>query len=105
MTAPPPPPASLALLVEHLGLDDTVRLIEARGGRQIWVPKGVDNSSEPLRAAFVAEFGEAMTKALIRGFGGGPVWVPLCPDWRTALYAHRGMTPADIAGKLCLQNV
>jgi hypothetical protein len=101
MTTPPPPPESLALLIEHLGLDDTLRLIEARGGTQIWAPKGVDNSSEPLRAAFIQEFGETMTRALIRGFGGGPLWVPLCPEWRTALYAHRGLTPEAIARKLC----
>ncbi len=99
---PPPPPESLSLLIEVLGLDDTLRLIEARGGTKLWVALGVNNSSEKLRADLEAEFGEAMAKALIRGFGGGYISVPLCKDWRTALYASRGLTHAEIARKVGL---
>jgi hypothetical protein len=99
---PPPPPEGLSLLIEVLGLDDTLRLIEARGGTKMWVPLGVNNSSAKLRADLEAEFGEAMARALIRGFGGDRISVPLCKEWRTALYASRGMTHAEIARKVGL---
>jgi hypothetical protein len=101
MTAtPPPPPAQIEWLIEAIGLDDTLRLIEARGGTRFWVPKGIDNSSKKLKDDLEAEFDAAMVKSLIRAFGGGPVMIPLCGDWRTALYASRGFTQAVIARKL-----
>jgi hypothetical protein len=95
-----PLPESLDLFVEILGFDDTLRLIEARGGTRFWVPKGIEGSSSALHESFVAEFGEAMTKAMIRGFGGGNITVPLCADWRTDLYRQRGLKIREIALKL-----
>ena len=100
MTAPPPPPENIALLVEVLGLDNALRLIEAKGGTRYWVPMALRNSSQELQDEVEAEFGKEMAKALIRGFGGGYIVVPLCHEWRTALYAHRGMPVAKIALKL-----
>lgn len=100
MTPPPSPPHNIALFVEVLGLDDTLRLIEARGGTQFWVPSAVNNSKQSLRDEMEAEFGKPMVKVLIQTFGGGPVTVPLCADWRTALYASRGLGRVAIARKL-----
>jgi hypothetical protein len=100
MTTPPPPPENIALFVEVLGLDDTLLLLEAKGGTRLWVPKGVDNSSMKLKSDLEAEFGVPMVKALIRTFGGGRIEVPLCGEWRTALYASRGLTQEAIARKL-----
>lgn len=100
MTEAPPPPENLSLYVEVLGLDDTLRLIEARGGTKIWIPKGVGNSSNAAREKLEAEFGKQMARELIRTFGGDFVKVPLCHEWRTALYRHRGMSMAEIARQL-----
>ena len=99
-TSPPPPPENIALLIEVLGFDDTLRLIEARGGTKFYIPAGTNNSSDKFRQTLQAEFGEAMTRELIRGFGGGFISVPLCQEWRTALYAHMGMTQSKIALRL-----
>ena len=99
MIAPPPPP-QIDWLIEAIGLDDTLRLIEARGGTMFWVPQGVGNCSEKLKNDLEALFGKAMLKALIERFGGGSIKVPLCGEWRTALYASRGLTQAAIALKL-----
>jgi hypothetical protein len=100
MTTPPPPPPNIALFVEVLGLEDTLRLIEARGGTQFWVPTALNNSSQSVRDELEAELGEAIVKILIRLFGGGPITVPLCGEWRTALYFSRGLTRVAIARKL-----
>jgi len=99
MTAAPLP-ETLDVFVEVLGFDDTLRLIEARGGTRFWVPKGIEGSSIALHESFVEEFGPTMTRALIRGFGGGNITVPLCADWRTDLYRQRGLKIAEIALKL-----
>jgi hypothetical protein len=99
-TPPPPPPESISLLVEFLGVDGTLRLIEARGGTRFWVPSGVGRDVETIRGKLEAEFGVPMVKALIQGFGGGYIKVPLCRDWRIALYRHRGMTMDAVALKV-----
>lgn len=99
MSAPPPPP-NLSLFVDVLGLDDTLRLIEAYGGTSLWVPKGVDNSSAKLRTRLEEQFDKKMVRELIAGFGGDEVSVPLCGEWRTRLYRERGMTITQIALKL-----
>ena len=100
MSRAPPPPGQISFLVEVLGLDDTLRLIEAYGGTALWVPKGVGNSSAALRDKLEQQFGKPTARELIRGFGGGVIKVPLCPAWRTALYQHRGLSQAEIALKL-----
>jgi hypothetical protein len=100
MTKPPPPPDNISLFVEVLGLDDTLRLIEAHGGTHLWIPKGVDNSSVQARKSLEQQFGEKMVKELIAGFGGEHLEVPLCHEWRTALHRHQGLSYDDIARKL-----
>ena len=88
------PPRRLTWLIEVIGLDNTLRLIEARGGSRFWVPKGVDNSSAEARANLEEEFGKPMVRALIRAFGGGPIKVPLAVPWRIQLY-HAAGIPVD----------
>jgi len=95
-----PPPPALEMLIDVLGVDDTLRLVEAFGGTKFWVPKGVDNSSRQLRMDLEAQFGKAMTRELIRGYGGGKLSVPLVKNWRIQLYAASGMKPVHIARRL-----
>jgi hypothetical protein len=97
----PPPPQNIALFVEVLGLEGTLMLIEKRGGTQFWVPIGLRNSSAKVRDDLEVEFGAATVRALIETFGGGQITVPLCPEWRTALYAARGLSRVEIARRLC----
>ena len=96
----PPPPESLALYIEVLGLDDTLRLLERYGGTKLWIPSGVNNSSVRLREKLEEEFGKPMTRTLIRTFGGDVIKPPLANDWRMAYYASQGLSAADIARKL-----
>lgn len=105
MTTAPPPPEHLSLFVEVLGVDDTLRLIEAHGGTRLWVPKGVDNSSVAAREVLEQRFGKPMTKELIIAFGGDFIQVPLCHEWRTLLYRHQGMSMPEIARKLNCHTV
>ena len=96
----PPPPANIALFIEVLGLDDTLRLIEAYGGTKIWVPSGIGKTQQATIDALEADLGSASVKALIQTFGGGAITVPLCGEWRTAVYASRGLGRVAIARKL-----
>lgn len=96
----PIPPESISLLVEVLGQDDTLRLIEAKGGTKLWVPSGVNIGPDRLRDELEAEFGAPMVKALIQVYGKGYINVPLCRDWRIALYHQRGLAQPAIALKV-----
>jgi hypothetical protein len=88
------------LLIECLGVDDAVRLIEITGGLKIWVPSGLGNSPSALMAQFEADYGPALTRKLIRYYGGGELEVPLAQKWRTEVYHQRGMSIEAIARKL-----
>jgi hypothetical protein len=99
------PPRHLTWLIEVIGVDHTLRLIEARGGSRMWVPKGIDNSSAKLRSDLEDEFGKPMVRALIRGFGGGPIKVPLAVPWRIQLYHAAGIPTDRIAISLVCSTV
>ena len=96
----PPPPESLALYIEVLGLDDTLRLLERCGGTKLWIPSGVNNSSTRLREKLEEELGKPMTMALIRTFGGSIIKPPMATDWRIVYYAAKGVSAAEIARRL-----
>lgn len=100
MTDAPAPPPNISELVDILGVDGALLMIETYGGTELWVPTGVNNSSAKLRESLEEKFGKTKTRDLIRRFGGGKIQVPLCHEWRTALYRHRGLTQAEIARTL-----
>ena len=100
MSRPPPPPPNVRPLVELLGLDGALALIERFGGQKLWVRSNVNNSPGETSWEVAETLGHAAAKALIQRYGGGELVVPLCKDWRTELYLHRGMPPAEVARKL-----
>lgn len=95
-----PPPRSLTWLIEALGVDDTLTLIEKCGGTPVWIPSGVNNSSVKARVDLEAQFGKPMARALIRAFGGVKLTVPIARGWRICLYHAHGMSNTEIALKL-----
>lgn len=96
----PPPPANIQWLVDAVGVDVALLVIEEYGGTAVWIQSGVGNDHSALRHKFEAAFGKTATQALIRYFGGGRIVVPLCKAWRIELYAARGMSASQIALKL-----
>jgi hypothetical protein len=96
----PPPPRELNWLIECLGLDDTVKVIELAGGLNLWIPSGVGASQDAKRDKFDAEFGKPLAQQLIRYYGGSTIKIPLAAKWMTKFYHHKGLTPAEIARTL-----
>ena len=68
-------------LLELLGNDDTLRLVEAFGGTRIFVPIEV-KEKHPLREAL----GLNLYKKLIRYYRGSHLLVPLAKPWRIGVY-------------------
>ena len=95
MTAEPPPPAEIAGLIEMLGLDGALKLIEDHGGTRVWVPKTFDSAGP-----FAEALGAAAAKALVARYGGGCYKPPLLKAWRIRLYRARGMNYREIARAL-----
>ncbi len=92
--APPAPPPQVAELVECLGVEGTLKLIEARGGVRIFVPKPA-NIAESWLADILEPQG---LQKLAQAFGATEIAVPLCREWRARLLLHAGgRSQADIA--------
>jgi hypothetical protein len=94
-----PPPAELSEFVQALGADDTLRLIEARGGTRVWVPKTFDPDLETV-AALIAEFDAPMVRAMVRRWGNGYLKVPAVKWWRARIYRAQRMEYSAIARRL-----
>jgi hypothetical protein len=88
------PPAEVAYLVEVLGLDATLDLMEKRGGTRLYVPRHFDPSMD-----LAQEFGAVAARALVARWGDGvnALKVPLCKWWRARIYGERGMSYPAIA--------
>ncbi len=85
-----------AQLIDLIGLDATVQLIEHFGGTQLYIPHG--SRVGELRLAQL--LGAQAEIALAKEFGGTTLKVPLCKAWRARLYRARGMTHREIARRL-----
>jgi hypothetical protein len=84
-------------MIELLGEDATLALIEAHGGTRVNVPKAVP-AQHPLRDLL----GEARFALLFQYFGGTEIVVPQAREWRLRLYQRRGMTRREMARRLGL---
>ena len=92
------PPAEVQWLVDLVGAERTLEIIERHGGRRICIPQTYDPKS-----AFAQEFGEAAAKKLVAELGGTDGrWkrVPLLKWWRARVYRARDMTYPQIAAAL-----
>ncbi len=101
MTTLPPPTAECARLVQIMGAEGALALIEWRGGDRFYVPKFFDPESE-----FAATVGADAAKLLIARLGREYVKVPQAREWRIMIYRQQGLSYAQIARKLtCTQDM
>ena len=82
-------------LLEVIGADALLKLIEARGGTRVYIPDDPENSGMP--GLIGAEAAQALTKH----YGRGSITVPLAKAWRAAHYRRvEALSHAAIAMKL-----
>ena len=84
--------SELHTLLELLGEDATLALIEAYGGTRVGVPQTAPKE-HPLRTLL----GEADFARLMKGFGGAEISVPLARRWRVKIYAGKKLRRKEIA--------
>lgn len=83
-------------LIELLGEDMALRLIELHGGTQLYIAVGPNVGK--LRLAH--ELSPAAEIAMARGYGAGNLKIPLAKRWRARIYRSRGLTHREIARRL-----
>jgi AraC-like DNA-binding protein len=84
--------SELGSLIELLGEEVTLKLVEAYGGTRRGVPKFMPEKHE-LRDLL----GDAGFALLFQYFGGTEIAVPLAKRWRLELYAKSGLKTKEIA--------
>ena len=83
-------------LLDLLGPEDFLRLVEAHGGTRLYVPRTENGSSLPEELGL-----EAVEK--LQGLRAGEwIRVPLAREWRARHYRANGLTNAKIAVRLGL---
>lgn len=83
-----------AELLDLLGLEDYLRLVEAHGGTRLKIPRFLGDTK------VAREFGADVERQLVERFGGSYVRVPLDRERRARRYREEGMTNAQIARRL-----
>jgi hypothetical protein len=87
-------------LIELLGVEPTLKLIEAYGGTRVDVPKHM-RKKHPLRTVL----GDSGFALLFQYFGGARIIVPIARAWRINIYIGLGLTNAEIARRAgCTEN-
>lgn len=84
--------AELQGMLELLGKDATLKLVEAYGGVRCLVPKRFPAEHELLELLGAAAFA-----LLHQYYGGSIIAVPLAKRWRIRVYKERGLTTKEIA--------
>lgn len=84
--------SELASLLELLGTDATIALIEAHGGTRLSVPRNAGAACDVRE-----RIGDESFLRLVQYFGGAVLTIPLARGWRAAIYRQRGMTYREIA--------
>ncbi|MGD9769469.1 MAG: hypothetical protein AB7U62_17680 [Pseudolabrys sp.] len=93
MTELPPPTDEVRRLVDIVGAEATLALIEAHGGTRFYVPR---MPNERL----VAIVGEPGAAALASLLGGEYLKLPLARAWRVLVYQARGLSYPAIARRV-----
>ena len=86
--------SELGSLVELLGVEPTLKLIEAYGGTRVGVPKAM-----PKEHRLRDLLGDSGFALLFQYFGGDEIVVPMARSWRFDIYAEQGLKPREIALK------
>lgn len=93
MTAPLPPPTSeVAHLVQLIGAEATLALVERWGGTRLYLPERPNPDGE-----LWAVVGADAARYLSERYGREQIEVPGARQWRILIYRGRGMTHAQIA--------
>lgn len=92
-------PANLGPFAVILGPAALLALVEAFGGRRIYVPKRA-RYGQVLSASLGIEAARALSDA----FGGGQIKVPMCKAWRARVYAARALSTREIGRRLGLSE-
>ncbi len=100
MSYRPKPPPAAQKLIERIGYDFALKLIEARAGAHFYITSGGTGAAERARQQMDAEFGAPMAEAIIGAFGGDYLEVPLCREWRAEIYHLDGVNTNEIARRL-----
>lgn len=87
--------SELASLIELLGEDVTLKLVEAYGGTRRGVPKTMLETHE-LRELV----GDAGFALMFQYLSGVELNVPLAKRWRVEVYYKRGLKPKEIARRV-----
>ncbi|NRB18306.1 MAG: helix-turn-helix domain-containing protein [Rhodobacteraceae bacterium] len=96
----PKPTAQVEPYFEVLGLDDTLRFIEAFGGTEVYIA-----SNPQSRSSVVALLGYDKARALTEISDRLQPRVPLAKKWRALAYKAQGLLTVQIARKLCVTDV
>ncbi len=94
----PPPPPEIQTIVELIGEEAALALMERHGGAEIYIPLHADGSR------LVADIGYAATSALAAYFGRERLKVPLCKPWRARILWRQGLSRNAIARKLLMST-
>jgi hypothetical protein len=84
------------IILEKLGEEMTLRLLELHGGTQLYIPFG----SKAGTLSLARDLSPEAEIALASEFGGNNLKLPLCKEWRARIYRKRGMTHKQIAKRL-----
>lgn len=71
-------PPSARELIDVIGLQATLKLVEARGGRVLPIPKGKRRAGVAQLDELAEIVGLDAAKRLSRRYGGAPLSIPLC---------------------------
>ena len=92
------PPANVRWLVQLVGRDAAMRLVEVHGGIELFVPKKIGPRSELVRRT---QLDWHVLEKLAKSYGGERLKLPIARDWRIQVYRQRdGLSYSEIARKL-----
>jgi hypothetical protein len=91
----PKPTAQVQPYFDALGLDDTLRFLEAFGGTEIYIA-----TNPGSRSSVAGLVGYPKAKALAAISHRLQRRVPLAREWRAAVYYSQGLKKAQIARKI-----
>jgi AraC-like DNA-binding protein len=79
-------------MIELLGEDATLKLVEAYGGTRRGVPKKMPKEHELLDL-----LGPSSFALLHQYFAGSEIAIPLARQWRVHVFERKGLTPKELA--------
>jgi hypothetical protein len=89
----------LGAAIQLVGQDAAFRLVEAFGGSRLYVPETPRPGNK-----IAAIIGDEATAALARVLGGECIKLPVARDWRVITHRNEGLSYANIARKLSIDE-